>query len=121
MPPAGVSYVARSATEECSLPLDTEQCQAHRTAHAAFADLNGFHVGGSRNTYQPPSTLAVQDKYLPFGCQWYVDPSAPEHNRFVYNEARAPGVSISNERHALSTRCAAALLSTPCGNSAMCA
>lgn len=96
-------YVAESATEECRVPLDKEECEAHRTATPAFTDGSGHGIGASATSM---STF-VDDNFLPFGCQWYVDPPKPELNRFLFNEANADARDLFNARNTLSAQCTA--------------
>ena len=95
------SYVAESATEECRVPLNKEECDAHRTATPAFTDSSGHSIEASTTSMD---TL-VDDKFLPFGCQWYVDPPRPELNRFLYNEANADARGLFKGHNTLSAQC----------------
>ena len=84
-------YVAESATEECRVPLDKEECEAHRTATPAFTDGSGHGIGASATSM---STF-VDDNFLPFGCQWYVDPPKPELTLSRWNQGDFALVSAS--------------------------
>ena len=98
-------YVAESATEECRVPLDKEECEAYRSATPAFTDGSSHGIGASTTSM---STF-VDDKFLPFGCQWYVDPPRPELNRFLFNEANADGHArdLFNGHNTLTAQCTA--------------
>ena len=51
--------------------------------------------------------MFVEDKFLPFGCQWYVDPPRPDRTRFLFNEANADARGLFNGHNTLSASCTA--------------
>ena len=103
------AYTARSATSHCTFSLSKAQCRAFRTQTPYYDDSRGFstsnafeeatlYIGGIGN-------FEVSDRYLTAGCQWYVDPTHPENNRFLYNDENADAPTFSNERDTVNAVC----------------
>ena len=103
------AYTARSATSHCTFSLSKAQCRAFRTQTPYYDDSRGFstsnafeeatlYIGGIGN-------FEVSDRYLTAGCQWYVDPTHPENNRFLYNDENADAPKFANERDTVNAVC----------------
>lgn len=103
------AYTARSATSHCTFSLSKAQCRAFRTQTPYYDDSRGFstsnafeeatlYIGGIGN-------FEESDRYLTAGCQWYVDPTHPENNRFLYNDENADAPMFSNERDTVNAVC----------------
>mmetsp|Transcript_52776 Transcript_52776/g.126604 ORF Transcript_52776/g.126604 Transcript_52776/m.126604 type:complete len:172 (+) Transcript_52776:1-516(+) len=57
-----------------------------------------LYVGGM-------DSFEMSDRYLTHGCQWYVDPTNPGSNRFLYNDENADVPKFNNERDTVNTEC----------------
>ena len=104
-----LAYTSRSATSHCFFPVSKAQCRAFRTQSPYYDDSRGFstsnafeeatlYIGGIGN-------FEVSDRYLTHGCQWYVDPTHPENNRFLYNDENADAPKFANEQDTVNAEC----------------
>ena len=104
-----LAHTARSATSQCTFTLTKAQCRAFRTQTPYMDDSRGFstsnaveeaslYVGGM-------DSFEMSDRYLTHGCQWYVDPTNPGSNRFLYNDENADVPKFNNERDTVNTEC----------------
>jgi len=104
-----LAYTARSATSDCVFKLSKAQCRAFRSQTPFYKDSRGFttsnafeeaalYIGGIGN-------FDVSDRYLTHGCQWYVDPTHPENNRYLYNSENADRPNFANERDTVNEEC----------------
>ena len=108
LPATLASYTTRSSASQCTFELSKVQCQAYRTATPYYTDSRGFSIGGapeSATFIGGIGNFDVSDRYLPHGCQWYVDPKNPEHNRFLFNDENADAPEFSNERDTVNEEC----------------
>ena len=104
-----LAYTARSATSDCVFKLSKAQCRAFRSQTPFYKDSRGFttsnafeeaalYIGGIGN-------FDVSDRYLTHGCQWYVDPTHPENNRYPYNSENADRPNFANQRDTVNEEC----------------
>ena len=104
-----LAYTARSATSDCVFKLSKAQCRAFRSQTPFYKDSRGFttsnafeeaalYIGGIGN-------FDVSERYLTHGCQWYVDPTHPANNRYLYNSENADRPNFANERDTVNEEC----------------
>ena len=77
-----------------STVLTSTECQEFKAANSGFQD---DYSGATAGLYSfDVNHFDVSVDGMPFGCQWYVDPAAPNNNRFLYNSASS---DRNNERN----------------------
>ena len=79
------------------MPGSWGETPADEELERAFEEAT-LYIGGIGN-------FDVSDRYLTHGCQWYVDPTHPENNRYLYNSEDADRPNFANERDTVNEEC----------------